>query len=120
MVIPMTLKAYHLVWMKWAGKDEEWMWQALENGFDVCCVGEGEEPGNLVLIWAGDNRKVVRDWVTLGQVAYERRLEGRVWRDVGVKNALVLAKNYAVKAGKEWPLKVKTKYRYVRSTQTGV
>ena len=88
---------------------------------------DNNDPDNLVLIWGPDHadlhsgppRSHDRPWKseediaqekeTAGQQAYELRLQQIAWGQMGIPNALLVAKFYAKKNGLEWPLRVRTK-----------
>lgn len=95
------LTELEMEWMTRERKDREWMEQVKGEGFEVRRVG-----GRLVMVWGRDWSEMGEGRWTKGEVAYWERRRGVRWSEMGVKNGLVLAKSYARRAGKEWPVRV--------------
>ena len=123
------MEQHRKVWMESNCKDEEWMYQASQNGFDVHHLDgdhSNNDPENLVMIFASDHMRLhnaehfiplsrcKKNWneesegekLTRGEFAYKERLKGLGWKEIECKNPILLAKNYAIKKGMEWPIKL--------------
>lgn len=127
----MSLKSYHRAWLEHHPcRTEAWLQERLSDGFHVHHVDRdhaNESRENLVLIEAEDHMRIHGRSGTLlmvsadkreskerrdheiGRAAYEHRRRLGRWGDARVLGACggrayLLARAYAAKTGKQWPL----------------